>query len=333
MSTDNDSDPATDLPTIQSLVRLRLLTEDAQRRAGDISEAGRHQALIALDGACEHTLWLAVRQDGVRLKSGQRSGVPALHSAIVEQRPNCALQGWAGVNQMHEARNGAQHAGVAPDVQQLVAWADAAVGFINSLCVAAFNTEMKKMVLASAVRDPELRARLTKAEGSVEADTRQSLSASEEAFEIARARWRTQRNAAVPSTSPTYIEPILASDESQTTGNLAEAVASLEDWLEVQPFAANLSEYIWFRRVGRERPSSGWVPDTDEARRALVFAVGWIVRWEIFTFGYPEERCQDYRDGVEPPTHGDGSTVSITGAQVNMTLEAPGQPSRSLLYL
>ena len=214
------------------------------------------------------------------------------------------LRGWAGVNQMHEARNAAQHAGVAPDVQQLVAWADAAIGFIDSLCVAAFNTKLQDIVLASAVRDPELRALLTTAKGSVGDDTRQSFSAAEQAFGIARARWRTQRNAAVPSASPTYMEPILASDESQMIGNLTEAVASLEDWLEVQPFAGDLSEYIWFRRVGRERASVGWVPDIDEARRALVFAVGWIVRWEIFTFGYPEERWQDYRDGIEPPTDG-----------------------------
>lgn len=333
MSSDDDSDPATDLPTAQSLVRLRLLAEDAARRASDISEAGRHQALVALDGACEHALWLAARHDGIRLTQRQQSGLPALHSATVEHRPGWTLKGWSGVNQMHQARNSAQHAGVAPDVQQLVAWADAAIGFINSLCVAAFNTQLKDIVLASAVRDPGLRALLTRAEGSVADDTRQSFSAAEQAFGIARACWRTQRNAAVPATSPTYVEPILASDQSLMIGNLTEAVASLEDWLEVQPFAGNLSEYIWFRRVGRERALAGWVPDMGEARRALVFAVGWIVRWEIFTFGYPEERWRDYREGIEPPSHRDASSVTITGGQTNMTLEAPGQPARNLLYL
>jgi hypothetical protein len=333
MSSERDSDAAMDLPTAQSLVRLRLLAEDAARRASDISEAGRHQALVALDGACEHSLWLAARQDGIRLTQKQQSGLPALHSAIVEHRPGWMLRGWSGVNQMHEARNGAQHAGVAPDVQQLVAWADAAIGFIDSLCVAAFNTELKDIVLASAVRDPGLRALLTRAEGSVADETPQSFRTAEQAFEIARGRWRTQRNAAVPATSPTYVEPILASDESRMIAGLTETVASMEDWLEVQPFAGDLSEYIWFRRVGRERASVGWVPEVDDARRALVFAVGWIVRWEIFSFGYPEERWQGYRDGIEPPTRGDGSTVTVIGGQANMTLEAPGQPARNLLYL
>jgi hypothetical protein len=186
MSSDNDSDQATDLPTAQSLVRLRLLAEDAARRARDISEAGRHQALVALDGACEHALWLAARQDGIRLTQQQRSGPPALHSAIVEHRPSWMLKGWAGVNQMHEARNAAQHAGVAADMQQLVAWADAAIGFIDSLCVAAFNTKLQDIVLANAVRDPGLRALLTTAEGSVGDNTHQSFSAAEQAFGIAR---------------------------------------------------------------------------------------------------------------------------------------------------
>jgi hypothetical protein len=88
MTPEQDVEIATgyDLPTAQSLVRLRLLTEDAARRVDDISEAGRHQALIALDGACEHALWLAVRQAGVRLKGDQRAGVPALYRAVIEQR-------------------------------------------------------------------------------------------------------------------------------------------------------------------------------------------------------------------------------------------------------
>lgn len=42
-------DPEFDLPTAAALVRLRLLAEDAQRRAEDVSAAGRHVALVELD--------------------------------------------------------------------------------------------------------------------------------------------------------------------------------------------------------------------------------------------------------------------------------------------
>lgn len=193
---------ATDLPAAQSLVRLRLLAEDAARRAGDSSEAGRHQALIALDGACEHALWLAARHDGVRIKENQRGSLPVLHGAITHQRSNWRLDGWAGVNQMHEARNGAQHAGITPDTQQLVAWADAATAFVNSLCIAAFGAELKDIVLASAIRDEELRGLLTSAEMVLAENPRQSFAASEMALSSARWRWRNQRQAAVPTPTP-----------------------------------------------------------------------------------------------------------------------------------
>jgi hypothetical protein len=61
--------------------------------------------------------------------------------------------------------------------------------------------------------------------------------------------------------------------------------------------------------------------------------VGWIVRWEIFTLGYPEERWQGYHEGIEPPAHGDGREIAIIGGQANMALETPGQPARNLGYL
>jgi hypothetical protein len=122
----------TDLPTASALVRLRLLTEDARRRADDISEAGRHLAVVALDGACEYALWLASREHTVPVK--ERASVPDLYSAVKEALAGWQVRGWRAVNQMHQARNVAQHAGVALDADQLPSWADATTAFIDSLC-------------------------------------------------------------------------------------------------------------------------------------------------------------------------------------------------------
>lgn len=126
---------------------------------------------------------------------------------------------------------------------------------------------------------------------------------------------------------------MLQSAEAQSISDLADALGNLEDMLEVQPFAGDMSEYIWFQRVSRERVSAGWTPDEDEVRRALIFVAGWVVRWEIFAFGYPEDRWRAHRDGVEPPHYGDGKTVAIIGAQADQLPEATGQPSRNMLYL
>jgi hypothetical protein len=97
-----------DLPTAVALVRLRLLAEDARRRADDASEAGRHLALIALDGACEYALWLASREHAIPTK--ERAGVPELYGAVKGALAGWQVSGWPGVSQMHQARNVAQHA-------------------------------------------------------------------------------------------------------------------------------------------------------------------------------------------------------------------------------
>jgi hypothetical protein len=77
-------EPVLDLPTVSALVRLRMLAEDARRRAEDTSEAGRHLALIALDGACEYALWLAARTTGVTFKN-DRPTLNDMYSAVKER--------------------------------------------------------------------------------------------------------------------------------------------------------------------------------------------------------------------------------------------------------
>jgi hypothetical protein len=112
------------------------------------------------------------------------------------------------------------------------------------------------------------------------------------AFSVARERWRGQRLAAFAAPSPAGYEPILASEEMLVINELTQAVQGLEDVLEVQPFAGDLGEYVWFRRALAERASAGWMPNPQDARRALVFVAGWVVRWEIFTLGYPDDRWE-----------------------------------------
>lgn len=52
------SNASQDFPSVAALIRLGVLAEDARRRATtDTSEAGRHLALIGLDGACEYAIF------------------------------------------------------------------------------------------------------------------------------------------------------------------------------------------------------------------------------------------------------------------------------------
>jgi hypothetical protein len=276
-----------DLPTAAALVRLRLLTEDARRRAYDTSNAGRHLALIALDGACEYALWLASREHAVQLK--ERAGVPELYSAVRRALETWQVKGWPGVSQMHQARNAAQHAGVAHDAGQLPIWADAAIAFIDSLCVAAFSIPLAEIVLADAVRDPSLRTQLRWSEEQLTVNPAQSFALSAGAFDEARSRWRTQHRSPVFAPSP-------AGDP--TTPDLTPPLQDVEDFLEVQPFADDFGEYTWLRRARQELDRAGWLPSEPDARRVLLFVSGWIVRWEIFDSGYPTDRWEAHREGI-----------------------------------
>jgi hypothetical protein len=311
-----------DLPTASALVRLRLLIEDAQRRADDISEAGRHLALVALDGACEYALWLASREHTLPVK--ERAGVPELYSAVKAALAGWQVRGWRGVSQMHQARNVAQHAGVALDAAQLPTWADATVAFIDSLCLAAFGTRLAEIALAEAVRDQSLRTQLRWSEEQLSENPGQSFLLTVGAFDEARKRWRAQRTAPVFAPSPGGYPP---------SPDFAPPLHDVDEFLEVQPFAGDFSEYTWLRRARQEHEQAGWTPDAQEARRTLLFVSGWIVRWEIFDQGYPVDRWEAHREGIQPPVTGDGTTTEIVGGQVEFLPDIPGRPARNIVYL
>ena len=303
-------------------MRLRLLAEDARRRVDDTSEAGRHLALIALDGACEYALWLASREHTVPVK--ERAGVPDLYSAVKGALPGWQVRGWPGVSQMHQARNVAQHAGVAQDAGQLPNWADATIAFIDSMSLAAFGTGLGEIMLAAAVRDASLRTQLRWSEEQVSENPGRSFSLALDAFDEARNRWRAQRDSPVFAASPGGDPP---------APDLTAPQQDVDDFLEVQPFAGDPSQYTWLRRARQEHERAGWLPNADEARRALLFVTGWIVRWEIFDLGYPVDRWDAHREAIEPPFTGDGTRPEIIGTQVEFLPDVPGRPARNVIYV
>jgi hypothetical protein len=144
------------------------------------------------------------------------------------------------------------------------------------------------------------------------------------AFDQARQRWRAQRESPVFAPSPGGYPP---------APDLTRPLADVDDFLEVQPFAGDPGEYTWLRRAREEHERAGWLPSAEEARRALLFVTGWIVRWEIFDSGYPVDRWEAHREGIQPPVVGDGTTLEIIGAQVEFLPDVSGQPARNVIYL
>ena len=300
-----------------------MLAEDARQRAMDTSDTGRHLALIGLDGACEYAIWLAARSHGVSVKRANPS-FPEQYGALKAalNQPRWEPQGWPGVEQLHRARNDAQHSAIAPDPNQLPIWTDAAWAFIDSLCRAAFRVPLDKILLAEAVRDSELNGYIRWSEETLSAEPAQALDLALTAFDGARSKWRLQQD--LSEFSPPAIGPLERPHPLQgAQGKFRE----LDALLEVQPFATDIGEYFWLRRARQEFESAEWPPTVEDARRALLFVTNWIVRWEIFTNGYPDDQWEVHREAIEPPKV-DGTKITVRGAQAELLHEVPGQGAR-----
>lgn len=246
--------------------------------------------------------------------------MPGLYKAINEVLPKASLRGWAGVNQMHQARNVAQHAGVAPDVAQMANWSVAAITLIDTLCTAAFGVALTEILLSDAVHDQDLRTRLGWSEEALASDPGQSLALALGTLDEARERWRAQRAEILFPAPPTF-------DPDEESAPPPRPLQEVDEFLEMQPFAGDIGEYTWLRRARIELETVGWIPSEAEARRALIFVTGWIVRWEIFDRGYPADRWDAHREGIEPQ-HTDGGTLEILGGQVELLPDLPGRPGR-----
>lgn len=306
-----------DLPTAQALVRLRLLSDEAARRCDDNSPAGQHQALIALDGACEFALWLAAHRRDIEVKHG--TGFAVLYSKIVEAT-GWRFPGWVTVKQMHEARNSAQHAAVISDSSQMPGWRDVSLAFIDAICVEVFDTRLTDILLSDAVRDLSLREMLRAGEEKLSVSTVESVSFAFRALDLALYGWRKQLGHAVVPLFP----------QGQ---QIPEPTSTLMvGFDEVQPFATNPGEYVWLRRAWQEVEMASWVPTVEDARRALAFVTTWVVRWELFTLGYPDAEWAAHRDAIEPPSYAQRPGLHIYWAHPVMRPEAPHQPPENVIH-
>jgi hypothetical protein len=333
MSTNETPNHGVDLPTARALVRLRFALEHALALARDSSEPGSHIAIVGLDGAIEHALWLVTRAFGadVRPMATRPELVTKVRELLTAAGTQWEPAGGAGVDQVHRARNDAQHAAVQFDPVQLPDWASAVSAYVDDLIESAFARSIFDVSLADAVRDLALSALLRQAEHNLSFKDSGAFQLVCVAFDEARTRWRDQQvhiygrlmnEVMFQASYPAFgmIDGTVSQDER------------LADFLEVAPFAIDLGEYLWFLSSRRQQQEVGWTPDPADTRRALNFVSGWIVRWEIFDRGYPLDRWNEHVAGLQPPILGDGDRTQILRAEALMTSEVPGYPARCHLH-
>jgi hypothetical protein len=286
--------------TVRSLVRVRSILEDAVGRAADPTEAGRHIAVVALDGAVEHALATACRHLGEEPKDTVRfEDLKSLAGGLLRPR------GWNpvglnAVNQLRKARNAAQHHALVPAADHMLDFAAGAEAYVDSVLGAAFDVRLADLHLALAIGDERYRNGLLAAERVLYVDAAESFDHCVSVFEAAREQWRSRRTGRVPMIAA----PLATGDDALST----------EDVLDIFPFSPRLDEWVWLKHTIIER-QVGRVPSVEEARRAIRFVVGWVSRFEIFEHGYPEGGVIAWRDGIEPPvTPGGGPPRIIWGA-------------------
>jgi hypothetical protein len=301
---------------LAGLVRLRAMLERALREAKDSSEPSRQIALVTLDGACEYSIRFSAHHRGSALKPHA-----GFHEGIREVQK---LRGWKstgpaglrGVIELHGARNQVQHMGLLPDRELMSNWVMDAEAFIHELVNVAFDVQLGDVVLAEAIRDPDLRTLLSEAERALNADdaTRAFL-ITDQAFLKARERWREQHGQARREDSG-----VGASSAVRFPATLSDSL----DHLEVDVFATDMSRYTQLLTTRRhlDPEIGGPEPDDAEARSALLFVFDWILSWEIFDAGYPAERYTEYWQSVGPPRLDDGGPPEIAWHVHSYRLEA-----------
>ena len=255
---------------VDQLLGLRLMLEDALRRA---QHAGPHQratATVLLDAAVERSTFLTCVSLGLQVKTNE--GLDALISRVKQElgerwQPRVLPD----VRLLHRARNAAQHEGLAPDRSMLPGWASATEAFVVGLVDAVFAVDLRHVVMSDAIVDPDLRALVATAETALaDGELETSARASMAAFRSARDRWdRMHRAGQMDFWQPRVLHGTPTHAQSQ--------IDELRSVISTTALAADPAEVAWFRAAAREPD----VLDSDDVERMLSFAFGWVATFDL----------------------------------------------------
>ena len=255
---------------VDQLLGLRVMLEDALRRA---QHAGPHQratATVLLDATVERATLLICATTG--LHAPPKDSLDTLVTRVKEHLAGRWEPGvLPDVRQLHRARNAAQHEGLAPDRAQLPAWASAVERYVVTLVDAVFGVDVRRVVMSDAIVDPALRALIEAAETALAAgDLEASARASTAAFTTASDRWDTMHRAGQFD----FRAPMLARGTSMHSQGQIDELRSV---ITTSALAVDPSEVAWFRAAAREPD----VLDSDDVERMLSFAFGWVATFDL----------------------------------------------------
>jgi len=282
----------------QRLTRLRVLLADAHRRVDDQSDLGEHLAVVALDGIGELAIGLCMHKRGLSPK--QREGVPDMLRRLTEELDVVDPPGARGFRELHRMRNMVQHQGVLPAANQLPLWLAETEKLIDFLVDRSFGVSLTKVGSASGVRDEALRAALVEADAALAAgDAKASFEHSWQTLQQGRKRLRSES----VTDAPAFQRRVGFQDIDRPLESLQDGLQQVAERLEFAAFTSEPAEWLWFeqrRSESRQGPS----PDEGEARRALAFVVGWVLRFDSYLARQREDRWDEWAADRRAPVTG-----------------------------
>lgn len=290
------------------LVSLRLMLEDATRESRAVRRFRRAAAVVALDATVERACWLVAVSRGMPISAATKLDVliSQLRQELAERwKPKVLPE----IRHLHRARNSAQHEGLEPDREQVPQWVAAALSFVESLVEAQFGVDLRTVVLADAIINPDWSALLREAETALtNEDFGGCVKAAYQAHSEALAAWMRLRG----NPHPLAFNPFDPLHKELAPVN--RRVDAIEEMLQSLTFAADPAQAEWFQSVVRATPDH---VTRDEAERAQRYAFDWVAGFELASADWVVDRARLAAIAARLVRSGDSSARvhSVLGVQ------------------
>lgn len=258
---------------VEQLVSLRLSLEDALAQANGATKYRRGAAIVALDATVERASSLVAITRGVTVPTNGK--LDDLISRLMQDLgPKWRPAILPDIRHLRRARNASQHEGLEPDREQVPVWASAANAYVASLIDAHFSVDIRRVVLSAAIRNADLRQRVSEAEAARDAGENGScVDKAKEAYQEALGRWNRLRGGRRHAFVPMQGEIL----DKKGFDFLHGQLGNMQGVLEAAAFSQDLAEAEWFTLAITEQSE---VLSADDAERVLTFAFEWIVEYE-----------------------------------------------------
>ena len=265
----------------EQLVSLRIMLDDALRRSKVMNRYQRGGVVVALDSVVERSSALVAAARGLDLPRTTIELVSRLKESLGDAWKPTVL---ADIRHLHKARNHAQHEGLQPDRERIPGWATATAAYVASLVHAQFDIDIRRVVLADAIRDVAIGNLIRAAQRALEQDDFSgSVGSSRQAFESALVGWRRLHRSGKASL-PYSRGGLPEFREIQGLENQLDRLARIMDGAT---FSVDMAEFEWFQTLAGVESE---LFDADDAERALAFSFGWVANFEVAHQGWVTDR-------------------------------------------